>query len=242
MTKWMTPTTKASSRWSPEISTGFAQKLVSSTIRGDQITLQFDDVISETLPRLNNFTLKKGSLGFKFKDWEFIASAGQVTLTSKKAIDSAAAVTLDYFDLASDQTTGVIQSKTGIDLASFIGFQINNQTTQQNNLTIDDADFEGNTINLYLNASISWAAPSTKRSKVAAGSKKQWDVVAKALEAAGNTSSEMYIRAKALALGKLDPMPTSYPEAPYSISAVAGWTQQIKASPCGASLFNQRND
>ena len=51
---------------------------------------------------------------------------------------------------------------------------------------------------------------------------RNWDVVAKALEAAGNTSSEMYIRAAALAQGKLDPMPTSSPEAPYSISAVAG--------------------
>jgi len=51
---------------------------------------------------------------------------------------------------------------------------------------------------------------------------RNWDVVAKALEAAGDTSSQMYVRAKALALGKLDPMPTSSPEAPYSISAVAG--------------------
>ena len=51
---------------------------------------------------------------------------------------------------------------------------------------------------------------------------RNWDVVAKAMEAAGATSSEMYIRAKALALGKLDPMPTSSPEAPYSISSVAG--------------------
>ena len=51
---------------------------------------------------------------------------------------------------------------------------------------------------------------------------RNWDVVAKALKAAGNTSSEMYIRAAALAQGKLDPMPTSHPEAPYSISAVAG--------------------
>ena len=51
---------------------------------------------------------------------------------------------------------------------------------------------------------------------------RNWDVVAKALEAAGNTSSEMYIRATALAQGKPDPMPTSFPEAPYSISAVAG--------------------
>ena len=51
---------------------------------------------------------------------------------------------------------------------------------------------------------------------------RNWHVVAKALEAAGNTSSEMYVRAKALESGKLDPMPTSSPEAPYSISAVAG--------------------
>ena len=51
---------------------------------------------------------------------------------------------------------------------------------------------------------------------------RNWDVVAKALEAAGKTFSEMYIRAAALAQGKLDPMPTSQPEAPFSISAVAG--------------------
>ena len=49
-----------------------------------------------------------------------------------------------------------------------------------------------------------------------------WVVVARELEAAGATSSQMYIRAKALAEGKLDPMPTSFPEASYSISAVAG--------------------
>ena len=51
---------------------------------------------------------------------------------------------------------------------------------------------------------------------------RKWDVIAKAMEAAGTTSSQMYIRAKALSEGKLDPMPTSFPEAPYSISAVAG--------------------
>ncbi len=51
---------------------------------------------------------------------------------------------------------------------------------------------------------------------------RNWNVVAKAMEAAGATSSQMYIRAKALAEGKLDPMPTSFPQAPYSISAVAG--------------------
>ena len=49
---------------------------------------------------------------------------------------------------------------------------------------------------------------------------RNWAVEAAAMEAKGATNSQIYIRAKALAQGKLDPMPTSLPEAPYSISAV----------------------
>ena len=48
---------------------------------------------------------------------------------------------------------------------------------------------------------------------------RNWAIVAKAMEAAGATASQRYVRAKAMAQGKLDPMPTSAPEAPYSISA-----------------------
>ena len=51
---------------------------------------------------------------------------------------------------------------------------------------------------------------------------RNWDLVGKALEAANVTSSQMYIHAKALAEVKLDPMPTSFPGAPFSISTVAG--------------------
>ena len=48
---------------------------------------------------------------------------------------------------------------------------------------------------------------------------RNWAVVAAALEAQGATKSQMYRRAKALATGAPDPMPTSYPAAPFSISA-----------------------
>ena len=48
---------------------------------------------------------------------------------------------------------------------------------------------------------------------------RNWAVVAAAMEANGSTNSEMYRRAKALANGQADPMPTSYPAAPLSISA-----------------------
>ena len=59
---------------------------------------------------------------------------------------------------------------------------------------------------------------------------RNWAIVAKAMEAAGATSSQMYVRAKALAQGKLDPMPTSAPEAPYSISAawvITDWSAAL---------------
>ena len=48
---------------------------------------------------------------------------------------------------------------------------------------------------------------------------RNWAVVAAAMEANGATHSEMYWRAKALAEGQADPMPTSFPAAPFSISA-----------------------
>lgn len=51
---------------------------------------------------------------------------------------------------------------------------------------------------------------------------RNWHVVLIAMESAGATSSQMYLRARGLEDGKLDPMPTSMPEAPFSISAVAG--------------------
>ena len=48
---------------------------------------------------------------------------------------------------------------------------------------------------------------------------RNWTVVAAAMEAKGATNSEMYRRAKALAEGQSDPMPTSNPAAPFSITA-----------------------
>lgn len=41
---------------------------------------------------------------------------------------------------------------------------------------------------------------------------RNWDLVAKAMKTAGSTSSQMYIRAKALAEGKPDSMPKAFHE------------------------------
>jgi hypothetical protein len=49
---------------------------------------------------------------------------------------------------------------------------------------------------------------------------KNWATVATAMEAQGATGSQMYIRARALANGEVDPLPTSFPPAPFTISEV----------------------
>jgi hypothetical protein len=49
---------------------------------------------------------------------------------------------------------------------------------------------------------------------------KNWATVATAMEAQGATDSQMYIRARALANGEVDPLPTSFPPAPFTISEV----------------------
>ena len=48
---------------------------------------------------------------------------------------------------------------------------------------------------------------------------RNWAVVAAAMEAKGATNSVMYRRAQALAEGQADPLPTSNPAAPFSITA-----------------------
>ena len=83
------------------------------------------------------------------------------------------ALTLDYLDFAGDQALGVIESTTGVDLDSFTGFALNNQGSQVNSLTIDEGEFEGNQITLFLSAPISDAIPSKRRFKVKSANKKQ---------------------------------------------------------------------
>ena len=142
-------------------------------MRGSDITLQFDNSLSNTLPSISRFTLNQNNREYQIIDTEISASDGVVTLISEKELDPTVSLTLDYLDFAGDQTTGVIESPTGVDLESFSGFTLNNQGSQENSLTIDEGEFEGNQITLFLSAPISEAIPSKKRFKVTSANKKQ---------------------------------------------------------------------
>ena len=147
--------------------------MIKATLRGKNITLQFDNIIADTLPSIGRFTLNQGNREYLVVDTQVRASEGIVTLTADKDLDPTVALTLDYLDFSGDQTLGVIESTTGVDLASFTGFALNNQGSQANSLTIDEGDFDGNQITLFLSAPISEAVPSKSRFKVKSANKKQ---------------------------------------------------------------------
>ena len=153
--------------------TGEPPNLIKATLRGKDITLQFDNIIADTLPSIGRFTLNQGNREYLVVDTEVRASEGIVTLTAEKDLDPTVALTLDYLDFAGDQALGVIESTTGVDLDSFTGFALNNQGSQVNSLTIDEGEFEGNQITLFLSAPISDAIPSKRRFKVKSANKKQ---------------------------------------------------------------------
>ena len=110
---------------------------------------------------------------FQVVDTNIRAADGLVTLSVENELDPTVSLKLDYFDLPGDQSQGVIESATGVDLESFSGFSLNNQGTQENSLMIDEGDFEGNQITLLLSAPISDAIPSKRRFKVKSANKKQ---------------------------------------------------------------------
>ena len=152
-------------------STVNSPNLINATLRGKYITLQFDNVLSDTLPSTRKFTLNQGNRQYQIIDSEIRSSEGVVTLTAEKELDPTVQATLDYLDFAGDQNVDVIESTTGADLGSFYNFPVNNQGSQVNSLTIEEGEFEGDQITLFLSDPISDSIPSRRRFKVKAANK-----------------------------------------------------------------------
>ena len=95
-------------------STVNSPNLINATLRGKYITLQFDNVLSDTLPSTRKFTLNQGNRQYQIIDSEIRSSEGVVTLTAEKELDPTVQATLDYLDFAGDQNVDVIESDDGI--------------------------------------------------------------------------------------------------------------------------------
>ena len=153
-----------------------APELVSATVDGDQVKLQFADEIADTIPKRDKFKLTSGTESrrkYDVKDVEVVGSSGVVNLRLNRKVDLDRAMQMDYFDLSSDQTRGVIESADGTDLGSLKNIAVSNVSEGNDALRIESADFEGNQVNLFFDGEISKTVPSARRFKIVAGRKKQ---------------------------------------------------------------------
>ena len=153
-----------------------APELVSATVDGDQVKLQFADEIADTIPNRDKFKFTLGAESrrkYDVKDIEVVGSSGVVNLMLNRDVDPDRAMQMDYFDLSSDQSRGVIESLDGVDLGPLNDVAVENVTEGTESLMIDSADFEGSQVNLFFDGEISRTVPSARRFKIVAGKKKQ---------------------------------------------------------------------
>ncbi len=96
--------------------TGDAPNLIKATLRGIDITFQFDNSLSDTLPSSSRFSIVQSNRDYLTIDTEIRASDGIVPLTAEKELDLTVALTLDYLDFAGDQTLGMIESSMRVNM------------------------------------------------------------------------------------------------------------------------------
>ena len=157
-------------------------ELVSAKIKGKRLTLQFNEQLATTIPALSKFTLRNGAREVALVDISMKSDDGLVVLTTETTFDSSARLKLDYLDLNSDQQAGVLESLDGVDLPSFSGFAVSNQSIDKDGAQIDYGEFDGDTISLFFDRSLRNSVPSRRRFKVKAG-KKTLDIDSVDLEA-----------------------------------------------------------
>ena len=125
------------------------------------------------MPSSRRFTLSQGAREYQIAKTQTLSSEGIVILTTEKKLDPKVQASLDYFDLIGNQEKGVVESITGEDLESFSGFSLNNQSSSENVLSIEDGEFEDNQITLFLSGPLSNSVPSKRRFSVKSANKKQ---------------------------------------------------------------------
>ena len=150
-----------------------APSLYKATVNGNQVTLQFNEELATTLPTLGKFEFTSGVNTYRATDASVNAVNGTVVLTLNKPVQAGRALQMSYFDLSSDQKINVIQSTTGVDWSRQESLNIENRTTEDLQLSVEDAEFTGNQIQIYLDGPSADTLPLLKRFKVKAGKKKQ---------------------------------------------------------------------
>ena len=143
-------------------------------IDADEIVLAFDREIDSTTPSKGTFRLRADGKAIKITRIFLYPNDREAVLNIAKPVEHGADVSLSYTDAKGNQNRNVIQDIDGNDLDSFSSLKLTNNTRKQAKaFSVDYADADGSTINLYLTSTLSSSIPNPSRFRITANNKRQ---------------------------------------------------------------------
>ena len=143
-------------------------------IDADEIVLAFDREIDSTTPSKGTFRLRADGKAIKITRIFLYPNDREAVLNIAKPVEHGADVSLSYTDAKGNQNRNVIQDIDGNDLDSFSSLKLTNNTRKQAKaFSVDYADADGSTINLYLTSPLSSSIPNSSRFRITANNKRQ---------------------------------------------------------------------
>ena len=116
--------------------------LLDAEIDGRTISLFFDSELDDSMPTKSRFKIKSAGKKCKIESISSTPSDGRLDILLKSPVNENDEVWLTYRDLKKDQLTGVVQSKSGVDLPSIKNARVENITEELVLPAIVDAYFD----------------------------------------------------------------------------------------------------
>ena len=141
-------------------------ELFSAELDGSQIVLEFDVELSEEAVSPKRFKVADGKKKQRIKSVDVNGDDGEVVISLSKNLDLSLDVLVSYKDLKGDQSKGVVQSFSGIDVKSFKNFAVDNAFYQDNPPSLVDAVYDDGVVTLGFDMILSSGSVSSKLFKL----------------------------------------------------------------------------
>ena len=141
--------------------------VLTATVDGDVLELNFDREISDTKPSTSSFLVEADGKEIPVRRLDVLPNARQVILDLSKEVTDQETVTLSYTDVNGDQRTNVVEDSLGTDLASFIQLPVKNNSEDHHPLLLDEGEvIDPRQILLGFSKELDTTEPAKKRFKV----------------------------------------------------------------------------
>ena len=114
----------------------------------DYIELRFSEKLNTSNISKSSFEVRGSNRSKKISSVDLKAGAGIAIINLDKSIDINDEVEIDYYDLAGNQSSGVLEDTSGNDVATFKKFQVTNEASSTDDISVILAEADENVITL----------------------------------------------------------------------------------------------